>query len=256
MAGLGVKVTLVVRSIILRQCDRDIIEALMRDMTIAGIDIRLHTSFTSIRQEEDGAYKMILKTDDAVEKSIIADKVLYAVGRPPLVDNLKLENTGVKIEKGAVVVDDFQNTTAEGVYAIGDVTDKFTLTPVAIRAGRILSERLFNNKPNLKMLYKNIATVIFSHPPIGLIGMGEEEAVKEHGETKVVVYKSTFINMFYSPVKIQEHKKPCLFKLICLKRAEDAGPDNQLVIGVQCIGRGTDEMLTGLSIAMTMGATK
>lgn len=107
MAGLGVKVTLVVRSIILRQCDRDIIEALMRDMTIAGIDIRLHTSFTSIRQEEDGAYKMILKTDDAVEKSIIADKVLYAVGRPPLVDNLKLENTGIKIEKGAIVVDDF-----------------------------------------------------------------------------------------------------------------------------------------------------
>lgn len=108
------------------------------------------------------------------------------------------------------------------------------------------------------MLYKNIATMIFSHPPIGLIGIGEEEAIKEHGETKVVVYKSTFINMFYSPVKIQEHKKPCLFKLICLKRGdvENCGPDNQLVIGVQCIGRGTDEMLTGLSIAMTMGATK
>lgn len=148
MAGMGVKVTLVVRSVILRGiCDRDIVESLMRDMAIAGIDIRLNTTFKSIHQESDGSLKMILNSADYAEKSIIADKVLYAVGRPPMVDPLKLENTAVKTEKGIIVVDEFQNTTAPGVYAIGDVTANFTLTPVAIRAGRILSERLFNNKP-------------------------------------------------------------------------------------------------------------
>jgi glutathione reductase (NADPH) len=104
---------------------------------------------------------------------INTDRILIALGRPPCVEGLGLENTGIKTRKGVVIVDEFQNTSVNGVYAIGDVTDNFNLTPVAIRAGRILSERLFNNKPNLKMVYKNIPTVIFSHPPIGSIGLSE-----------------------------------------------------------------------------------
>lgn len=99
------------------------------------------------------------------------------MGRPPLVDALQLQNCGVEVAKGAIVVDEFQNTTAPGIYAIGDVTNQVSLTPVAIRQGRIVSERIFNNKPQLKMCYDNIATVIFSHPPIGAVGMTEEQAI-------------------------------------------------------------------------------
>lgn len=113
------------------------------------------------------------------------------------------------------------------MYALGDVTAKFTLTPVAIRAGRILAERLFNGKTDLKMLYKNIATVMFTHPVMGTIGMGEDEAKKLHGEENIVVHKSTFINMFYSPMKVQEDKPKTIFKIICLKRKPDPCPPNE-----------------------------
>jgi glutathione reductase (NADPH) len=103
----------------------------------------------------------------------------------------------------------------EGVYAIGDVINKINLTPVAIRAGRILSERIFNNKPTLKMLYKNVPTVIFSHPPIGTLGISEEEAKEKLGELNVVVYKSSFVNMFYSPAKDPQTKLSSFFKIVC-----------------------------------------
>lgn len=221
MAALGVEVTLVCRSVILKQIDRDIIDELMKNMKIiGGVDIRLNSPHKSVVQEADGSLTLHLEVGDFKESKINTDKILVAIGRPPLVDNLHLENTAVMTKKGVVVVDEFQNCTVEGVYAIGDVTDNFTLTPVAIRAGRMLAERLFNNKPNLKMLYKNIATVIFSHPPIGSIGMTEAEAIKEHGETNIVIHKSQFINMFYSPCRLQEKKQTSLFKLICLKRGD------------------------------------
>jgi glutathione reductase (NADPH) len=130
------------------------------------------------------------------------------------------ENTSIALEKGCVVVDHLQNTTVEGVYSIGDVTtigNKWSLTPVAVRSGRMLSERLFNGKTGLHMKYENIATVIFSHPPIGSVGLSFNEACAKHGEENIVVYKSDFINMFYSPAKNQEDKLHTYFKIICLK---------------------------------------
>lgn len=175
MQALGVKVTLIVRGKILKQIDQDIIEMLVKNMKLSGMDVRLNTKFRTITQDKDGRLVLTLDTGSYNEEKIIADKVLYAQGRPPLIDGLKLENTAVKAPNGVIQVDEFQNTTAEGVYAIGDVTANFTLTPVAIRAGRILSERIFNGKQN-KMLYKNIATIIFSHPPIGSVGLSEDEA--------------------------------------------------------------------------------
>ena len=108
---------------------------------------------------------------------------MIALGRPPNVEHLGLEKTGIKATKEKIVVDEYQNTSVYGVYAIGDVTGCIALTPVAVRSGRILSERLFNGKTKLKMLYSNIPTVIFSHPPIGTVGLSEEEAQKIHGET-------------------------------------------------------------------------
>jgi glutathione reductase (NADPH) len=242
MAALGVKVTLVVRSMILKQIDRDIIEVLMKNLEILGVEVRTNSPHKTVAQEADGTLTLHLDTDDHKTNRINTDCILIALGRPPLIDNLCLENTGVKTQKGVVVVDEYQNTSVEGVYAIGDVTDNFTLTPVAIRAGRILSERLFNGKTNLKMLYRNIATVIFSHPPIGSLGMSEAEAIKAHGETNIITHKSTFINMFYSPARDQEKKQKSMFKIICLKRG-DGSPANQVIVGIVGIGKGIDEML-------------
>ena len=139
---------------------------------------------------------MQLQSGELIE----AEKILSAIGRPPLVDGLNLEAAGVKTERGAVVVDEYQNTSTEGIYALGDVTgNKYSLTPVAIRAGRILAERLFNAKNGRKMKYENIPTVVFSHPTIAYVGLTEQQANdKFGGAANVKVYKSTFKNMFYA----------------------------------------------------------
>ena len=133
-----------------------------------------------------------------------------------------------------------------------------TLTPVAIRAGRIVSERIFNGRTNLKMSYDNIATVIFSHPPIGTVGIKEEDAIAKHGEDNIKTFRSTFTNMFYSPTLNQELRIKSYFKVVCLKTDEDNGKDwtHLKVVGVHGIGKGIDEMIQGISIALTMGATK
>jgi len=123
---------------------------------------------------------------------------------------------------------------------------------VAIRQGRIVSERVFNNKPDLKMCYDNIATVIFSHPPIGNVGLTECKAKKAYGEDRVKVYKSNFINMYYSPASSMDKKQSSLFKIVT--HIEDDGTER--VVGVTGIGKGIDEMMQGISIAVTMGATK
>ena len=120
-----------------------------------------------------------------------------------------LEKSGidVKPKSGLIEVDEFENTSREGIYAIGDVTGKVNLTPVAVRAGRILSERLFNSRPTLKMNYENVATVVFSHPPIGKLGLTESEAIKKFGEDRVKVHKSQFTNMFFSlPDPSENHR--------------------------------------------------
>jgi glutathione reductase (NADPH) len=178
--------------------------------------------------------------------------VLLAIGRPPNTELLGLENTSVKLDsKGFIQVDEFSNTTQPGVYAVGDVTDAPALTPVAIRAGRILSERLFNQREGLKMNFANVPSVIFSHPPIGTIGLNESEAALKFGKENVTTHKSGFGNMFYS-LKPEGHKPQSLFKLICHRESSGA----ERVVGVHAIGRGVDEMMQGLSIAMNMGATK
>ena len=254
MAAFGVRVTLVVRSIILRFCDRDIIDCLMENMRKLGVDIKLDSPHDSVTAGEGGTLNVNLRGGE----SINCHKCLVALGRPPNVEPLGLANTAVEVARGAIKVDEFQNTNVAGVYAIGDVTNQVTLTPVAIRAGRVLVERIFNNRADLKTNYENIATVIFSHPPIGNCGLSAEEATRKHGEENVKVFKASFTNMFYSPAA-EEHKQKSLFKVICTPngQADDGLTWNHLkVVGVGCIGRGIDEMMQGLSIAVSMGATK
>ena len=253
LAAFGVKVILVVRSIILRFVDRDIIDVLMATMKQLGVEVRLDSPHTNVTANADGTLSVNLKSGESIK----CDKCLVAVGRPPNVEPLALNNTGVQIAKGAIVVDEFQNTAVSGVYAIGDVTNQVTLTPVAIRAGRVLVERIFNNRPDLKVNYQNIATIIFSHPPIGTVGLSHEDAVRQFGEENTKTFVSNFTNMFFSPAE-EQHKQKSLFKVVCQKTGEDNGLDfsNFKVVGCHGIGKGIDEMMQGISIAITMGATK
>ena len=151
-------------------------------------------------------------------QKINSEKVLLAMGRPPSTKGLGLETAGVEIAKsGHVVVDEYQNTTSKGIYAVGDITVCPALTPVAVRAGRILSERLFNNCTDLKMDYDLVPTTIFSHPPIGTVGLSEEDAIKAYGKENVSAYKSSFVNMFYGlmpPDSTNPERPKSMFKLI------------------------------------------
>lgn len=186
-------------------------------MQKAGLDCRLASPFNSVERIDDNTMQVNLADGTTIQ----ANKVLSALGRPPNVEPLELDKAGVEVVNGAIKVDDYQNTNVPKIYAIGDATNQVNLTPVAIRQGRLVSERIFNDKPDLKMCYDNIATVIFSHPPIGTVGLSEEKAVEKFGADKVKVYKSNFINMFYSPGQSDQMKLKSLIKIIC--HIEDDG---------------------------------
>ncbi|NCA71130.1 MAG: glutathione-disulfide reductase, partial [Sphingobacteriia bacterium] len=174
------------------------------------------------------------------------DTILWAVGRAPNTRELNLEAAGVKAQpNGIIPTDAFQNTNVPGIYALGDVTGRDPLTPVAIAAGRRLGERLFGGKPDLKLDYENIPTVVFTHPPIGKVGLTEPEARDRFGDT-LTVYETAFTPMRYA---LNDHGPKTAMKLIC------AGPEER-VVGIHMIGDGVDEMLQGFAVALKMGATK
>ena len=143
-------------------------------------------------------------------------------------------------------MDEYQNTVVPGIYALGDVTGEKELTPVAIKAGRTLSERLFNGKTDAKMDYATIPTVIFSHPAIGTVGLTQEEAEKQYGKEAIKVYTSSFASMYSA---VTQHRQLAKFKLIT------AGPE-ETVVGLHGVGYGVDEMIQGFAVAIKMGATK
>lgn len=173
--------------------------------------------------------------------------MIWAIGREPATDNINLDKAGVAVnDKGYIKVDKFQNTNVPNIYAVGDIIENgVQLTPVAVASGRRLSERLFNNKPNEHLDYNLIPTVVFSHPPIGTIGLTEEQARAEFGEN-VKIYQSSFTPMYSA---VTQHRQPCRMKLVC------AG-DDEKVVGLHGIGFGVDEMIQGFGVAIKMGATK
>lgn len=176
------------------------------------------------------------------------EKVVWAIGREPATDNINVELAGIELDdKGFIVTDKYQNTNVEGIYAVGDNTGRAQLTPVAVAAGRRLCERLFNNKPDEHLDYSGIATVVFSHPVIGTVGLTEAEAVAEYGAENINVYNSQFTALYQAMT--EDYRDPTRMKLIC------AGKDEK-VVGLHSIGFGSDELLQGFAVAMKMGATK
>ena len=179
-------------------------------------------------------------------KALEAEIVLWAIGRKPNVDDLYLQHAGVDMDgNGFINVDQYQNTSAHGIYAVGDVTVKPALTPVAIAAGRRLVDRLFNDMPDSYLDYSNIPTVIFTHPPMGTIGLTEDQAIEQYGD-EVKVYNTAFTAMQKAFTK---HKPPTAMKLIVQGQ-------NEKIIGCHVIGPGADEMMQGFAVAIKMGAHK
>ncbi len=176
------------------------------------------------------------------------DCLIWAIGREPATDNINLSETGVETdERGFIPTDKYQNTNVDGIYAVGDNTGRVQLTPVAVAAGRRLCERLFNNKPYEHLDYENVATVVFSHPVIGTVGLSEEEAIEQYGEEQVKVYNSQFTALYQAIT--EDYRDPTRMKLVCVGKEEK-------IVGIHSIGFGSDELLQGFAVAMKMGATK
>jgi glutathione reductase (NADPH) len=179
-----------------------------------------------------------------------ANVVIMAPGRLPNTEGLNLEGVGVELNaKGFIQVDEYQNTSADNIFALGDVCGRVELTPMAIAAGRRLSDRLFGGMKDAKVSYEEVPTVVFSHPTIGTIGLTEPQAIQKYGADNIKIYRSKFANLYYGIFDSDDLKSKTTMKLIT------AGV-NELVVGVHVIGMGADEMMQGFGIAVKMGATK
>lgn len=228
----------------LRSFDPMIIETLVEVMNAEGPTLHTHSVPKEVVKEADGSLTLHLENGESQN----VDTLIWAIGRHPATDAINLAATGVATnEQGYIKVDEYQNTNVAGIYCVGDIMEGgIELTPVAVKAGRQLSERLFNGKTNAKMDYNLVPTVVFSHPPIGTIGLTQPEAIAKYGEENVKVYTSSFTAMYTA---VTQHRQPCKMKLVC------AG-EEETVVGLHGIGFAVDEMIQGFGVAMKMGATK
>ena len=244
LRALGSDVSLLLRrQYLLGQFDTMLRDTLMEEMADNGITIMPNTRVERVERNTLGALTLHCQEGKELDGF---DTLIWAIGRRPLSDNMGLATIGVEIDaRGFVVTDDFQNTNVPGIYAVGDVTGRVQLTPVAIAAARRLGDRLFKKQPDRRLEYENIPSVIFSHPPIGTVGLSEADARKTHGEA-VKVYQTQFNPMYNA---LTAHPSRTAMKLICV------GPQEKIV-GIHIIGHGADEMLQGFAVALKMGATK
>ena len=243
LSGLGSDTKVIVRKDgVLRSFDKMLSSELKNAMEKSGISIETGIIPKTVRSTDDG---LVLTSENGRELDPV-DALLWAVGRSPNSAALDLERAGVDIdERGFIPTDKMQSTNVEHIYALGDVTGRAALTPVAIAAGRRLADRLYGGMTDRYLDYSLIPTVIFSHPTIGTIGMTEDEARKEYGDD-FKVYTSRFTPMFYA---LGEDRQSAAMKLITAGK-------NERVVGVHVFGNGADEMLQGFAVAMRMGATK
>ncbi|KAI8096992.1 uncharacterized protein BX664DRAFT_325349 [Halteromyces radiatus] len=246
---LGSKVTVVSRTThILRHFDDVIRENLLQEMERCGVNFVFNAKVNSLVKQKDGI-QVNYDDLDGQQCSVKAETVLMAIGRAPNVIKLNLDAAGVQIDKKQrIIVDAYQKTTVDHIFALGDVCGNYDLTPVAIAAGRKLMDRLYGGDQfkDSKLDYENIPTVVFAHPTCGTIGLSEDQAKEKYGEKNIKIYNSKFVNLYYG---LLDHKQPTAYKIIV------TGP-NELVVGLHLFGKGSDEILQGFGVAMRMGATK
>jgi glutathione reductase (NADPH) len=242
LRALGSDVHMFVRGRLMGGFDEEMAYGLGEEMRQHGIRVSYGCQIEALH-EKDGVF---LLDCDRGDHPGPYDCMILAVGRHANVAALDVDRIGLRTGgQGHVEIDDYQNTNVPGVYAIGDVTPRMALTPVAVAAGRKLADRLFGGRPDAKLDYRNIPSVVFSHPPLGTVGMSEEQARKHYG-ADVHLYKQSFV-----PMQLALAHRPITtrFKLICV------GEDSRIV-GMQMLGPGVDEILQGFAVAIKMGATK
>ena len=236
--ALGSDVTLIIRSNnLLNGFDAMVVDTLTREYQKQGIAIVTNTNISKLGSNGD------IHCNDEVLEGF--DEVIWAMGRSPMTSDIGLESIALTTDsKGFIQTDKYQQTNIKGIYALGDATGRAALTPVAIAAGRRLSDRLFNGMSDRHLNYDNIPSVVFSHPPIGTVGLSEKDAREKFKNIKT--YQSSFTPMADA---LLEHQTQTALKLICTG-------DDEKIIGCHIIGEGADEMLQGFAVAIKMGATK
>ena len=239
--GLGSEVTLSYRGdLFLRGFDLDLRRHLRDQMAQKGVDLRFVTTVAEVAPADGGGF-VVTWGDGACTE---ADQVLYATGRRPLVEGLGLENAGVELDgKGAIQVDALSRTTAPSVYAIGDVTDRLNLTPVALHEAMCLVQTLFYDNPT-EPVHDDVASAVFSQPPMGTVGLSEE-AARAAGHA-VVVYQSEFRPLKHT---LSGNPERTLMKLVVDERTDR-------VLGVHMVGPDAGEIIQGFAVAVKCGATK
>lgn len=240
-AGLGIDSHLSYRGpMFLRGFDQDVREFVADELKKKDIDLHFNTQVSEIEKQADGSLLVKFEGGDTLE----VDLVMYATGRRPNVTDIGLENVEVKqADNGAILVDDEFRTSVDNIFALGDVTDKIQLTPVAIKEAMAFVQTQYQNMPT-KMDYEGIATAVFCQPNIGTVGLTEEEARQQYGE--VDVYRSSFKAMKHTLSGSDERS---LMK-ITVDRASDK------VLGVHMVGSEAGEIIQGIAIALKAGATK
>jgi glutathione reductase (NADPH) len=238
--GLGAEVTLVIRGEeLLRGFDDDIRVTLAQELRNRGIAIRARTDVTRIEKRGHGVDLSL-----SIGDTLSADLLMYATGRHPNTRGLGLEAVGVRLGKAnAVAVDEWSRSAVPHIYAIGDVTDRLNLTPVAIAEGRALAETLFNNNP-IMVDHANVATAVFSQPPVGTVGLTERVAREKYGP--VDIYRTRFRPMKHT---LSGREEGTMMKLVVDRRSDR-------VLGCHMVGADAPEIIQGLAIAVKCGATK
>lgn len=242
LQALGSKVEIFVRGQrLLQSFDAQLIAELEDAYQRHGVVLHLQCAVDEVTEAADGSRTVT----SAGQHYPGFDRVLFATGRRPNSDDIGLESAGVACNAhGFVRVDQWQDTNVEGIHAVGDLTPQPALTPVAIAAARRLMDRLFGGDAQARLDERDIATVVFSHPPIGRIGLTEDEARQQHGD-EVRVLVSRFRPMLHALADSNQHS---LFKLICV------GPERR-VVGIHLLGEAADEILQGFAVAMKLGVT-
>ncbi|KAG4254706.1 glutathione reductase, partial [Fusarium proliferatum] len=251
--ALGTETHLFIRhETFLRSFDPMIQEAVTKEYERLGVNLHKSSQASKIEKDSNGKLTVTYKDKEGNESVISdVDHLIWAIGRTPETKGIGLEEAGVKLaESGHIVVDEYQNTSVDNIYALGDVTGEAELTPVAIAAGRRLAHRLFGPSQfsTFKLDYNNIPSVVFAHPEVGSIGLTEPQAIEKHCKENLTIYKTGFTAMYYAMME-PERKGPTNYKLIC------AGPEEK-VVGLHIMGQGSGEMLQGFGVAVKMGATK
>ncbi|MFT3667732.1 MAG: glutathione-disulfide reductase [Pseudoxanthomonas sp.] len=243
LQALGSQVELFVRGPrLLEGFDAQIAAELADDMRQHGVRVHFGYAVAALEEAADGG--VIVLAEDGT-RSERFDGLIFATGRTPNTRGIGLEAAGVTLDaRGFVQVDAWQDTAVSGIHAVGDVTGQAALTPVAIAAARRLMDRVFGGQADARLDYRDIATVVFSHPPAGKVGLTEAEASEAHGEG-VTTYTARFRPMLHA---LADSPQRSLFKLVCVG-------EERRVVGLHLLGEGADEMLQGFAVALKKGIT-